>query len=357
MSETNDETRRTGHPDTSGSALRRRAFIGTAGTVATGVVGAASADTGRGTGGGSGDESERDPAQSAERGSADRNGDPELIAHRGFAGLYPENTVGAVEASARGGRSSYAPSRGADMIEIDVVPTAEGDVVVFHDDRLAERDDGERGLTDTEGVVWETDTATVTSAEVLESGETVPRLRETLEAIPPSVGVNVELKNPGSFDVRFAESLPSDELEGQKELWRPFVTAVLDVVDDFGHEFLFSSFYEAALATTREAAEYPIAPLLWNAVADGVEIARRYEAEAVHPPYHMIRGTPFYADQHYEADAGWEELDLLAVAHEEGRDVNVFTLETWYQAERLAAAGVDGLISDHADVLRFGAMR
>lgn len=358
MFDTNDEERRTGHPDTSATALRRRSFIAAAGASATGMVGAAGATRGRGRGRERGNASPDGPTH----GDSDTDrfdgfgDDPALIAHRGFAGLYPENTVGAVAASARGGRSSLAPSRGADVIEIDVVPTAENDVVVFHDDRLAERDGGERGLTDTEGVVWETDTDTVTSAEVLESGETVPRLRAVLEAIPTSVGVNVELKNPGSFDVAFAESLSGEELEAQAELWRPFVAEVLDVVDDFEHDYLFSSFYEAALATTREASDYPVAPLLWDSVADGVEIARRYDAEAVHPPYHMIRGTPFYGDQHYEEGAGWDEIDLLAVAHEEGRDVNVFTLETWYQAERLAAAGVDGLISDHADVGRFGAV-
>ena len=357
MSDANGDERRTGHPDTTGSAMRRRSFIAAAGASATGLVGAASADTGRGRGADpnpSRDHVDRHRTQVSERGFGGRTDEPSMIAHRGFAGLYPENTVGAVEASARGGQSPYAPSRGADMIEIDVMPTADGDVVVFHDDRLAERDGGERGLTDTEGVVWETDTETVTSAEVLQSGETVPLLRETLAAIPSHVGVNVELKNPGSFDVRFAESLSSEELAAQKEIWRPFVADVLDIVDEFRHEYLFSSFYEAALATTREASDYAVAPLLWNSVEAGVEIARRYEAEAVHPPYQMIRGTPFYADQRYEEDAGWEEIDLLAVAHEEGRDVNVFTLETWYQADRLAAAGVDGLISDYADLRRFG---
>ena len=354
MTESTDTERRTGHPDTTGSALRRRAFIAAAGASATGLAGAAGATPGRGNGG-SGDERRKERSETHRFGS--RDGDPKLIAHRGFAGLYPENSVAAVEGAARGVQSSFAPSRGADMIEIDVVPTGDDDVVVFHDSRLAERDGGERGLTGTPGVIWETGTETVTSAEILESGETVPLLRTVLEAIPRDVGVNVELKNPGSFDVAFAESLSGAELEAQKSIWQPFVTSVLDIVDDFDHEFLFSSFYEAALATTRDASAYAVAPLLWNSVRDGVEIAREYDAEAVHPPYHMIRGTPFYADRHHEDGAGWSEIDLLAVAHEEGRDVNVFTLDTWYQAEQLAAAGVDGLISDHADVLRFGASR
>jgi glycerophosphoryl diester phosphodiesterase len=56
------------------------------------------------------------------------DGEPLLIAHRGFAGETPENTVRGVEAAAGSG--------GADWIEIDVSPTAAGDPVVCHDAAL-----------------------------------------------------------------------------------------------------------------------------------------------------------------------------------------------------------------------------
>lgn len=279
---------------------------------------------------------------------------PEIIAHRGYAGVYPENTVGAVEAASKGSNDDSSVTRGADMIEIDVVPTAEDDVVVFHDSRLAERDGGERGLTDTSGVVWERSTETVTSAEVLESGETVPLLTDVLEAIPRSVAVNVEFKNPGSFDLEFATNLSGEDLESQKDIWRPFTENVLDIVDDFGNEILVSSFYEAALATVREHSEYAVAPLLWDSIEDGLGIAREYDAEAVHPPFNMIRDTPLFADPYYTEGSDWEDIDLLDVAHDEGRDVNVYTLTTWYQAEQLSSAGVDGLIADYPGLLRFG---
>jgi len=331
----------TGHPNT--TALGRRTVLAGAGTAAAGAVGVTDvAAAGQ----------ERADEESGRDG--DDHADPALIAHRGFAGLYPENTVGAVEAASRGGGSNRAPSRGADTVEIDVLPTTGGDVIVFHDNGLAERDGGERGLTDTEGIVWETGTGTVTDAEVLASGETVPLLTEVLDAVPTSVGVNVELKNPGSSDLRFADDLSGEELEEQKAVWRPFVERVLATVDDYGNEFLFSSFYEAALATTREASEHPVAPLLWDSIEDGLHIARTYDAEAVHPPYNMVKGTPFFRDPYFTEGSEWADIDLVAAAHEEGRDVNVYTLTTWYQAERLAAAGVDGLIADYPDLLGFG---
>ena len=68
--------------------------------------------------------------------------DPSTIAHRGFGGLYPENTIvamrGAVQAD-------------ADAIEIDLMPCADGTPVVFHDPQLSGRPNG--GLTDAKGIV------------------------------------------------------------------------------------------------------------------------------------------------------------------------------------------------------------
>ncbi len=91
----------------------------------------------------------------------------------------------------------------------------------------------------------------------------------------------MELKNPGPTDLRFAAKLDGDELAIQTDRWRPFVTDVLSVVDDYASELLFPSFYEAAIAATRDASSYPVAPLLWDSVDTGLEIARTYDAEAV----------------------------------------------------------------------------
>lgn len=277
-----------------------------------------------------------------------------LIAHRGFAGENPENTVAAVEAAAHADTvRSEARSRRADAVEIDVQPTADGDVIVFHDDRLggeATADgftDPDAGLTDAGGVVWETDTATVTGAEVLDSGETVPRLCEVLDAIPSDVGVNVELKNPGRGDLRPGEKLTGAALAERTAAWRPFVDSVLSVAGEYDHPFLFSSFCEGALAAVRERSDEPVAAIGWESVDDVLAVAREHDAAAVHPPVSMIRRTPFFDAERFDDD-----VDLLAAAHDVGRDVNVWTVSTWHQAARLEAAGVDGVIADYSTVLR-----
>ncbi|MDZ5810580.1 glycerophosphodiester phosphodiesterase [Halorubrum sp. AD140] len=279
--------------------------------------------------------------------------DPRLFAHRGFAGEAPENTVAAAEWVAGDvdpTTAAVSPRRRADWIEVDVVPTADGDVVVFHDADLSGRDG--RGLTDATGLVWETDTATVTDAEVLDSGETVPLLVDVLDAIPPDVGVNVELKNPGRRDLRPDEKLAGDALAERTAVWRPFVERVLAVTEGFGHDLLFSSFCEGALAAVRELSSLPVAPLVSESVADGLAIAREHDAAAIHPPIDAVRGTPFFDAERFGGSWDGDSSDPLGVAHAEGRAVNVWTVETWYEADRLAAAGVDGIVADYSAVLR-----
>ncbi|KZX47450.1 glycerophosphodiester phosphodiesterase [Haloarcula sp. K1] len=325
--------------------IGRRTFVGgTAATLASaGLVGSATPQESDDT-----DTTNSDTDDSERKAMTD---DTTLIAHRGFAGVYPENTELAVEASSFGGPGAQTAHRRADMIEVDVVPTADGTLVTFHDDGLAERDGGERGLTDADGLVFETDTDTVTSATVLGTGETVPTLETVMDSIPPSVAVNLEFKNPGSQDLRFAESLPDQALSAQRAVWRPYTERALDLVSEYDNDILVSSFYEAALATVRDYDDsIPIACLFWNDIEAGLEITRRYDCDAMHVPRNMVQGTPFFNDDGY-IESDLSDIDLVDVAADEDRDLNVWTVSTWYQARELVRAGVDGLISDYPSVL------
>lgn len=266
-----------------------------------------------------------------------------VVAHRGFAGIAPENTVSALEFA--------ITSTEATMVELDVQPASDGTPVVFHDDRL-EGDQPRDGqpLTDAAGLVWETPLEAVLDAEVLGSCETVPTLEAVLEALPETAGVNVELKNFGSSSLRFAESLPEREREARREAWTPFVERIVADCDGFDGELLFSSFCEGALAALRDVApEYAAGVLVWDALDDGLEVARRYDCEAIHPPRTAIAGTALatVSDPYYGLPTEEPEIDVLEVAHDEGRAVNVWTVETWVQFDQLAEAGVDGIIADY----------
>jgi len=325
--------------------IGRRTFVeGTAATLASsGIAGSTAAQESNG-----GESGTDDATDTEGEGMTD---DTTLIAHRGFAGVYPENTELAVEAASFGGPGTQTAHRRADMVEVDVVPTADGTLVTFHDNGLAERDGGERGLTDTEGLVFETDTDTVTNATVLGTEETVPTLETVMDAIPPSVAVNLEFKNPGSDDLAFAESLSDQTLSTQRELWRPYTERALDLVSEYDNDILVSSFYEAALATVRDYDDsVPVAFLFWDSIEEGLEVTRRYDCDAMNVPRHMVQGTPFFNDSEY-IDSDLSDIDLVDIAADEDRALNTWTVGTWYQARELVQAGVDGLISDYPTVL------
>lgn len=279
-----------------------------------------------------------------------------LIAHRGFAGLYPENTLAAIRGASSGRPDPAADRPRADLIEIDVMPSGEGVPVVFHDATLGNLTDASGSLADR--FVWETPTDRLRELRVLDSPETIPTLREAMATVPPDVGVNVELKNPGTEDLRVGEKLSDPELRARTEVWSEFVGQVLRVVSEFDNDILVSSFCESALAAVRDADDsIPLGCLFWDSIRDGLAIADHHDCEALHPPRNMIRGTPFFGAEYLagQTPETFADVDLVAKAHEAGRRVNVWTVTSWHQADRLRAAGVDGLIADYDAVRRYGA--
>ncbi len=245
--------------------------------------------------------------------------EPTVIAHRGFAGVCPENTVAAL---------SGAADRGADMVELDVQPTADGDVVVIHDSELD-------ALTDRSGVVWEQPTATVTAARVLGTEERVPRLATVLDALPTDVGVNIELKNPGTEPVRPGEALGEAAREQARERWQRFVESVVAATDRFDHDILYSSFCEGALAALAALdRETPRATLVAPTCGDaGVTVARRYDVDAIHPPLEQCG-----------PDAA---VDWAGVAADLDASLNVWTVTDWQEARTAVRGGADGIIADY----------
>nr|WP_241981511.1 glycerophosphodiester phosphodiesterase [Halorubrum sp. GN11_10-6_MGM] len=218
-----------------------------------------------------------------------------MIGHRGCAGRSPENTVAAVERA--------APR--VDAVEIDVRRCASGELVVFHDAELDR-------LTGASGRVADADWDELRELTVLDSGEPIPRLPEILTAAPDDLLVNVELKEAG------------------------VAIDALDAVREAGVDALFSSFLPSELSALRDRGPATARALL---VADGnaeraVETATELGCVAVHPPIDVA------------TDPGFVE-----VAREAGLAVNAWTATDRDDAERLLAAGVDGVIADRWDLL------
>jgi glycerophosphoryl diester phosphodiesterase len=233
-----------------------------------------------------------------------------IVAHRGFAGVAPENTVGAVRAAADR----------ADRVELDVVACADGTPAVFHDAHLGSAG-GSRGITDGSGAVADLSPDAVTAAEVLDSGERVPTLGRLLaETDAP---LNVELKRPVAAPGPRG-ALPAADRDAARERWQPLVDRVLDCLD--GRDILLSSFYEGALAAVRRRdGAAALAPICTD-LGTGRDLAVRYDAGTIHPSLSAVRGTdPMSTD----------------------RTINVWTIRTWHEAREAIRAGADGLIADY----------
>lgn len=261
---------------------------------------------------------------------------PRTFAHRGFAAIAPENTVEAVQRAVRAG---------ANAIEIDVRPCADGTPVVFHDAALDASGES-RGLTDATGRVAEAEPNVVTSATVGASDATVPTLADVLEGVPDDITLNVELKSPGDNATRPGEALPTDERMVRQRAWRPFVDRVLDTLD---REVLFSSFCEGALAAVRERSDRHRLAVLGRDADVIQSVARRIDADAIHPPWSLLIDSPDgYVPPGLPHCA---TTDLRAVARREGWTVNTWTVRRRSTAQALVNAGVDGIIADYPGLL------
>lgn len=118
-------------------------------------------------------------------------GAPVLVAHRGGAKLAPENTLEAFEQG--------VAEWGADMLEMDVRLTRDGQVVVIHDATLDRTTSGsgpvvEHTLDDIRALDAGYHFQDLTGRHTHRGrGVTVPTLGEVLEALP-DVWINVEVK-------------------------------------------------------------------------------------------------------------------------------------------------------------------
>lgn len=225
----------------------------------------------------------------------------QVWAHRGASGHAPENTMDAFEAAVR---------LGAHGIELDVHVSADGKVVVIHDDTLDR-------TCKVKGRIASMAAADITAAHAANGmagfpAARVPLLDDVLDLVAgTSVIVNIELKSDQA-------ALPA---------------AVHRLVHDRGMDgsVIYSSFNHNALKAMHDlGSTAPIGLLLGQPLYEPWEYAAAIGAQAIHPPYQML---------------SWP--DFVAASHRRGIAVNVWTLDTPPQWERARSLGVDAVITNH----------
>lgn len=129
-------------------------------------------------------------------------GSPLLIAHRGGAGLAPENTLAAFR--------NAVHTWGADMLEMDVRLTRDNEVVVIHDETVDRTTNGTGKVGDlTLAQLQELDAGyrfvdPEGNTSYRGTGVAIPRFEDVLEDLP-TARINVETKDgrsaPGLVDI------------------------------------------------------------------------------------------------------------------------------------------------------------
>jgi len=231
---------------------------------------------------------------------------PQVIAHRGASAEAPENTLAAFR---------RALAIGVDAVELDVHLSADREPVVLHDPLLERTTDG-RGLV---GDLPLSDLRRLDAGRQFGegfAGERIPTLAEALDLLRP-IRVIVEIKNgPVRYD--------------------GIAERVAAVIRASGHgDVTVSAFDHAVLLDVRAA--FP-----------SLETAVLYSARPIHP---LRLGQ----------DAGarilhpfWHYLtaDVATAAHEGGLRVETWVVDELDDLGRVAAMGVDGIITSHPERLR-----
>ncbi|MEX1009634.1 MAG: glycerophosphodiester phosphodiesterase family protein [Acidimicrobiia bacterium] len=222
-----------------------------------------------------------------------------VLAHRGANRFAPGNTLPAF---------ARAVELGADGVELDIHRTADGALVVRHD------------AATPVGMLAE-----MTVPEIRAALPEVPTLEEALD-VCAGLLVNVEIKNVRS--------------EGD---WDPTDRAADLLVEllarrDGRDRVLVSSFNLTSVDRVRSLAPHlPTALLTWGTdPLEALLIAESHGHGALHPDYRSIAGVLAGA--------------VATRAHEQGLEVNVWTVNDPDELARLAAAGIDALITDVPDV-------
>jgi len=232
-------------------------------------------------------------------------------AHRGASGKAPENTLAAFR---------LATEMGADGIELDVHLSADGEVVVIHNDTVD-------ATTDRSGRVSQMSLAELQALDAggwfdpRYAGERIPTLREVFEAVGDRLLINIEIKVEVGYH----------PLEQESE------TARLVAEYGMAERVLFSSFSPRSLRRL-----YRLAPDVGRGFLYGkgepaflASLLGRFYAPltAVHPHFSLVGEKS------------------VAKAHERGLRVNAWTVNDAGDMRHMRDLGVDGIISNHPDLL------
>lgn len=236
-----------------------------------------------------------------------------VIAHRGFSGIAPENTLIALR---------KAIEAGADMVEVDVGLTRDGQVVLLHDETLERTTDGKGLLSEaTFDEVRSLDAGSWFDSAY--TGEPVPTLGEALDLVRGRILINIEIKGEAVSD-QVEDGIADKVLRAVRER---------DMLD----QVVLSSFEPEALRQARRLDTEVRTASLYNDDLHGgqtpIEVMEAVGADGFNLSKRRV------------------DAEIIALCHRHNRPVAVYTVNKPRTMRRLIDLGVDAFFTDHPDRL------
>jgi glycerophosphoryl diester phosphodiesterase len=233
-----------------------------------------------------------------------------VIAHRGFSGAAPENTLAAFR---------KAIEIGCDMIELDVHLTRDGQVVVIHDESLERTTNGRGKVKDyTLAQLKKLDAGSWFSSQF--SGEQIPTLKEVLQLAKGKVPVCLEIKTK-NLDLLSIRDLAD-------KAWAEVRNAGME------NQVIFFSFHPYALERIQE------------------KDARVWVLFLYQKPWNYVheitggRSFPALGLNHSHLTK-----DKIVALRQKGMKIKVWTVNEEADMEKFIPWQVDGIITNHPEKL------
>lgn len=243
---------------------------------------------------------------------------PVVIAHRGGAGIAPENTLLAFAAGLAF----------SEVLELDVRMTADGQLVVIHDETVDRTTNGTgrvREMTVAElkaldAGYWFTPDGT--SYPYRGRGVEIPLLSEVLDAFA---------------DARLLIEIKDEDEEAARAL------AGLLAEKGATGRVVVGSFHDRAIAEFRRVSPGTPTTASMGEAARFLVLARLGLDSLVRVPWQSLSVPPKYGPLSVITSG------LVEAAHRKGVPVHAWTINDLDEARRLVALGVDGIITDYPD--------
>jgi glycerophosphoryl diester phosphodiesterase len=247
---------------------------------------------------------------------------PLVFAHRGGGGLYPENTLGAFE---------YSAKMGVDVLELDVHATSDGVLVVNHDATVNRTTNGSGRISEmTLEQVKKHDAGFNFTPDGGKTfpfrgrGVTIPTLQEIFDSLPEM-----------TFNVEPKQSTPS--------ITTPLCAMIRE--RKMTGKVIVGSFRQTAVDEFRVACPEVATSATPSEVSEFLAMYKTGIGKSYSPPMQALQ-VPY--------KTGYFDIvtkDFIETAHKLNLQVHVWTINDPTDMKNLIEMGADGIMTDYPDRL------